>query len=86
MPLLAGDVSDGPTPGPDPAEASAARRDLGIALAALAPDQRAVVLLVDAEGLDYAEAAQVLGIAAGTVASRLSRARCELRRVLEVRG
>lgn len=79
------EVSDASTRRPDPAEAGVQRHDLAVALAALAPDQRAVVLLVDGEGLNYAEAASVLGIAAGTVASRLSRARSQLRRALEVR-
>jgi RNA polymerase sigma-70 factor (ECF subfamily) len=43
---------------------------------------RAAVLLVDAEGMDYGEAAEVLGIPRGTVASRLNRARAQLRRAL----
>ena len=84
--LSAREASDAPTGRHDPADAGAQRHDLAAALAALAPEQRAVVLLVDAEGLDYAEAASVLGIAVGTVASRLSRARSQLRRALEVRG
>jgi DNA-directed RNA polymerase specialized sigma24 family protein len=41
------------------------------------------VLLVDAEGLDYHAAAEVLGVAAGTIASRLSQARAALRRALD---
>ncbi|MDX6482087.1 MAG: polymerase sigma-70 factor, subfamily [Gaiellaceae bacterium] len=51
------------------------RLDLAAALASLPPELRAVVLLVDAEGLSYAEAADVLGAPAGTIASRLNRAR-----------
>jgi RNA polymerase sigma-70 factor, ECF subfamily len=51
------------------------RLDLEAALASLTPDLRAVVLLVDADELSYEEAAEVLGIPPGTVASRLSRAR-----------
>jgi RNA polymerase sigma-70 factor (ECF subfamily) len=43
---------------------------------------REVVLLRDFEGLSYAEIAQVLGCPAGTVMSRLARAREALRRVL----
>ena len=58
------------------------RRDLAAALDTLPPDQRAAVLLVDAYGLDYGEAADVLGVAAGTIGSRLSRARAALRAVL----
>ena len=52
------------------------------ALAALPPDQRATVLLVDGEGFDNQTAASILGVAVGTVASRLSRARAEVRRLI----
>lgn len=53
--------------------------DLRRALAGLAPDQRSVVLLAGVEQLSYQEAAAALGVAVGTVMSRLSRARAELR-------
>ena len=66
----------------DPAATAASRTDLQRALAALPVDQRAAVLLVDAEGLDYDAAAAVLGVAPGTIASRLSRARAALRAAL----
>jgi RNA polymerase sigma factor (sigma-70 family) len=49
------------------------------ALAALTPDARAVVLLVDLIGFDYDAAAETLGIPRGTVASRLNAARRRLR-------
>jgi RNA polymerase sigma-70 factor, ECF subfamily len=71
-----------PASAPDPGESAARREALVAALAALAPDQRAAVLLVDAEGLDYPAAARVLGVRVGTLASRLSRARGSLRRAL----
>jgi RNA polymerase sigma-70 factor (ECF subfamily) len=58
------------------------RLDLEAALASLSPELRAVVLLVDADELSYEEAAEVLGIPAGTVASRLSRARDTLKGAL----
>ena len=61
----------------------AERLDLAAALASLPPELRAVVLLIDAEGLGYAEAADVLGVPAGTVASRLNRARSHLQAVLK---
>jgi RNA polymerase sigma-70 factor (ECF subfamily) len=64
-------------------ETAALRRDLAAALAGLAPDDRAAVLLVDAQGFDYAAAAEILGVPAGTVASRLNRARARLRRALD---
>ncbi len=66
----------------DVASAVEVRHDLEAALAALGTEQRAAVLLVDALGHDYAAAAAILGIAPGTVASRLSRARAALRATL----
>ena len=45
------------------------------ALATLPEAQRDVVTLVDVEGLSYAETAAALGVPAGTVMSRLHRAR-----------
>jgi RNA polymerase sigma-70 factor (ECF subfamily) len=52
------------------------------ALATLSPELRACVLLVDVEGAEYAEAAQVFQIPIGTVRSRLSRARMQLHDLL----
>ena len=68
--------------GPDPGDIAAGRAALASALAALPVDQRAAVLLVDVQGFAYPEAAVVLGVPVGTVASRLSRARETLRAVL----
>jgi RNA polymerase sigma factor (sigma-70 family) len=45
----------------------------------LPSDFRSVVVLVDVQGLDYAEAAQTIGKPVGTVKSRLARARTRLR-------
>jgi len=56
------------------------------ALAALPDRFRAVVGLVDIEGLSYAEAAEALGIPVGTVMSRLHRARARLRQRLVAAG
>lgn len=61
------------------AEAGVALRDLQRALDALPADQREIVLLVSMEGLRYQEVAAILGIPEGTVMSRLSRARSQLR-------
>jgi RNA polymerase sigma-70 factor (ECF subfamily) len=58
-------------------------RDVAAAFLRLPPQQREVLWLVVVEGVDYAEAARVLGIPLGTVRSRLSRARTALRDVLE---
>ena len=49
-------------------------------LAGLKPDHRAILVLREIEELGYAEIAKILGIAKGTVMSRLHRARQELKR------
>lgn len=46
-------------------------------------DFRVVVALVDIQGMDYAEAAAVIGAPLGTVKSRLARARLRLRDCLQ---
>ncbi len=66
----------------DRVSASAVRPALAAALAALAPGDRDVLLLIALAGLGYPEVAQALGIPYGTVASRLSRARRQLRAAL----
>ena len=53
------------------------------ALAQLPEDQLAVITLVDGQGESYEDVAALLDIRPGTVASRLSRARAALRRILE---
>jgi RNA polymerase sigma factor (sigma-70 family) len=62
------------------AEHSRAR--LAGALAALPARHRDVLLLIAWGDLDYAEAAQALGVPVGTVRSRLHRARAKLRQAL----
>jgi RNA polymerase sigma-70 factor (ECF subfamily) len=52
------------------------------AIAALPTDQSTVVVLRDIEGLSYEEVANITGINFGTVKSRLSRARHQLRKKL----
>jgi RNA polymerase sigma-70 factor, ECF subfamily len=56
------------------------------ALAGLSPLHRDVLVLREMEGLSYKDIANIMGTEIGTVMSRLSRARAELRRVLECRG
>lgn len=75
-------VRERPDPRPSAAERIPARQSLAAALAALPPEDRAAVILVDAHGFDYRSAGEVLGIPAGTIASRLHRARAALRRAL----
>lgn len=54
--------------------------DVRRVLERLAPEQRAILVLRDLHGVDEAEAARILGIARGTVKSRLHRARAVFRR------
>ena len=69
-----------PDAGPDLESLSlATAQDVRRALGRLAPAQRAVVQLVDVEEFTIAEAAKMLEIPPGTVASRLGRAHQQLR-------
>jgi RNA polymerase sigma-70 factor, ECF subfamily len=68
--------------GPDPTDDLSDRRLVRDALRRLPPEQRAVVVLVGVQGLDYKQAADILGVPSGTVASRLSTARRVLRSAL----
>ncbi|MEU3356665.1 MULTISPECIES: RNA polymerase sigma factor SigM [Streptomyces] len=61
-----------------PAERGDVRRQLAEALATLAPDQRAALVLVDMQGYPVAEAARILGVPTGTVKSRCARGRARL--------
>ena len=71
--------------GSDPLRALESRR-IGVridaAIRALAPQFREVVVLREIEGLAYLEIADIVGIPVGTVMSRLSRARAELKQSL----
>ena len=61
--------------------------DVHSALESLPEEHRAAVMLVCVEGYSYAEAAGVLKVPAGTVASRVSRARGMMsRRLLDDKG
>ncbi len=61
--------------------------DVTAALRTLPPDQRAVLVLVDMLGYPVADAAEVLGISAGTVKSRCARGRARLLpRLAHLRG
>lgn len=53
------------------------------ALTRIDADQRSILVLRDVRGLEYDQIAEVLGIAVGTVKSRLFRARVALREALE---
>jgi len=64
-------------------EAFEARESLEFALAAIEPELREIFLLREVEQLSYDTLAEVLEMPAGTVASRLNRARRELKAALE---
>ena len=67
-PRLAAPAATGP-------QAIVEARAVFAAIAALPDDQRDVVAAVDVAGLSYAEAAETLGVPAGTIMSRLHRGR-----------
>jgi RNA polymerase sigma-70 factor (ECF subfamily) len=71
---------------PDPAEVAANKELCRLAVKSLMKlddAQRAVLVLRDIEGMNYAQIAKVLDVELGTVKSRLSRARSNLRQLLE---
>ena len=73
-------------PGESPEEA-AERSELNSALqnclSGLPDEFRAVVVMIDVQGLDYSEASEAIGAPLGTVKSRLARARLKLRDCLQ---
>lgn len=81
------ELSTLPVASPLRADSLAERRALGQAirdaLGQLPPDQRAVLVLREMHGLEYAEMAEALDLDPGTVKSRLSRARAAMRAALE---
>jgi RNA polymerase sigma-70 factor (ECF subfamily) len=73
----------------DPADAlqrTRQRVDINVALQALSPPLREVIVLRELEELDYAEIAKIVAVPIGTVMSRLSRARAQLREALRQSG
>lgn len=73
------------TPAPSPEQRAIAASDhdlLARALAELPPVFREVIVLREIEGLSYRAIADVIGAPVGTVMSRLSRARLQLRAAL----
>ena len=52
------------------------------AILSLSANHRAVLVLIDVQGLSYEEAAAATGASAGTIKSRLSRARARVRDLL----
>ena len=71
---------------PQPEEALMQREEgqrIEACLQRLPAAMRAVIVLIDIEGLDYSEAAAALGLPLGTVKSRVGRARAQLREGLK---
>lgn len=58
-------------------------KQLGVALQKLSDDHRTVLLMVCVQGMAYEDVSSALNIPVGTVRSRLSRAREQLKAVLE---
>jgi RNA polymerase sigma-70 factor, ECF subfamily len=59
---------------------------IGEALDRLPAQHREVIVLVGLEEMSYRDVAEIIGVPIGTVMSRLSRARSQLRNILEQRG
>ena len=84
MQVLKEFLSDDNSPDPETVAQNKELCEMAIqALMKLDEAQRAVVVLRDIEGMNYAQIADVLKIELGTVRSRLSRARGRLRKILE---
>jgi RNA polymerase sigma-70 factor, ECF subfamily len=60
--------------------------DFKTALDTLPDDQREVIVLIGASGFSYEEAAEIAGVAVGTIKSRVNRARVKLQELLAVDG
>jgi RNA polymerase sigma-70 factor (ECF subfamily) len=58
--------------------------DVRIALRRLVPVNREALILVGAQGLSYEQAAEVWGVAVGTIKSRVNRARVHLMELLQL--
>lgn len=71
---------------PNPADRVSQEQTRALVTAALAtidPEQRALLVLRDAKGLDYHQIAQVIDVPVGTIKSRIFRARLALREACE---
>ena len=72
---------------PDPAEVAQNKELCSLitkAIMKLDDEQRVVIILRDIEGMNYARIAEILDLKLGTVKSRLSRARSNLKEIMEV--
>jgi RNA polymerase sigma factor (sigma-70 family) len=69
-------------PPQEQAERAQALRSLHVAIRALPPHYRDVLILIELQEMSYADAAAIVGIELGTVRSRLARARARLAELL----
>src|SRR4030042_1740590 len=79
-------VADHPSYSPSPErlyESEQIGKAIHLALGRLSEKLRTVIVLKEIEGLSYGEIAEVLGVSIGTVKSRISRAREELKELLK---
>jgi RNA polymerase sigma-70 factor (ECF subfamily) len=82
-----GDRVVDPDPGPEQHLLSAeVARAIQFALDRLSDEHRLTVVLCDVQGFSYEEAASAMSVELGTVKSRLSRARAQLRDLLAAAG
>jgi len=79
-------IAESSEPAAERTDSRALLDDLDRALGQLSDEQKAAVLLVGVEEMSYEEAARVLAIPIGTLMSRLSRGREQLRRLLDGDG
>jgi RNA polymerase sigma-70 factor (ECF subfamily) len=90
VPMVSGEELPDPADPADGPEAAASgneeKRRVAAAMAGLPAELRTVMVLRAVEGLSYAEIAEAAGIPAGTVMSRLSRARQRLVAALSARA
>lgn len=84
--LSAVDIPSGGESPEDYAERRALRNAIEHALSALSAERREAIVLVDVEGFSYEEAAAALNCSVGTIKSRISRGRRELRDILRESG
>ena len=84
--LSAANLPSGQETPEEHAERAELRRTIEAGLAALSGERRLAILLVDVQGFSYEEAAVTLNCSLGTVKSRISRGRRELRDYLRATG
>jgi RNA polymerase sigma-70 factor (ECF subfamily) len=78
VPLPDGSHSDDGPRGPEPAAPVHDHDTALVVRAALPPEQRAALVLVDVQGYPVLEAALILGVAEGTIKSRCARGRARM--------